>query len=439
MGFTGSDFMRVTERSSRWCVLFAAAGLFACSTSHVLEELDAGANTGGGTNASGGGSAVGGDGSSGGSSVAGASGAPSASGTAFCAGGQAVAGAVPASGFCVRQFASIVEARTLAVAPNGDLFIGAPTQATPGGANNGPGQILVASDDNQDGVAELSVFADHLPDVHGLAIGGGYLYFTGTTSVFRTPYVSGQRKETGPREDMMMPTSFSGRWTHGLAISQGGTLIASNGEYSSCGVASPIGYVARVTMGGAQVLAGGFRNPMYVRCHYQDELCAANELGEDQTTGAREKFVVINPETNFGFPCCFGANQPVVAGNQAACMSVTAENDSYELGNTPFGFDWERGLWPAPYKGGIFVALHGSAYSSPQWAGARIVFTATDPTTHLPVENKWTEFLGGFGPGGTLPFNRPADIAFSPDGRMFFADDTNGHVYWVAPTSLVRP
>ena len=31
------------------------------------------------------------------------------------------------------------------------------------------------------------------------------------------------------------------------------------------------------------------------------------------------------------------------------------------------------------------------------------------------------------------------DIAFSPDGRMFFSDDTGGHVFWMAPTTLMVP
>ena len=29
------------------------------------------------------------------------------------------------------------------------------------------------------------------------------------------------------------------------------------------------------------VVARGFRNPMYMRCHYRDEVCFATELGDD--------------------------------------------------------------------------------------------------------------------------------------------------------------
>ena len=92
------------------------------------------------------------------------------------------------------------------------------------------------------------------------------------------------------------------------------------------------------------------------------------------------------------------------------------------------------GLAP-PFSGAIFVALHGSAYSSRPWQGAGIVYAPTDPTTHAPTQD-WQTFLGGFSPDPDNVLHRPADIAFSPDGRMFFADDTSGTIFWMAPTTL---
>jgi glucose/arabinose dehydrogenase len=40
-------------------------------------------------------------------------------------------------------------------------------------------------------------------------------------------------------------------------------------------------------------------------------------------------------------------------------------------------------------------------------------------------------------PGSVL--DRPSDVAFAPDGRMFFADDQGHGIYWIAPRSLARP
>jgi glucose/arabinose dehydrogenase len=178
---------------------------------------------------------------------------------------------------------------------------------------------------------------------------------------------------------------------------------------------------------------------MYLRCHDKDEVCAATELGEDNMTGAREKFLVVKSGTSYGYPCCYTTDMGVPVAAAGTCAAITREDASFVLSDTPFGFDWERDVWPEPYKGAVFVALHGSFYTSPSWAGARLVYTPTDPTTHLPLEREgWRDFLGGFGPDGS-PLERPSDVTFASDGRLFFSDDQGGGVYWVAPTTLRRP
>jgi glucose/arabinose dehydrogenase len=361
----------------------------------------------------------------------------------YCGRGVDVPGITAPAGFCVKRYASVVEARTLVVAPNGDLFVGAPARPTPGGATSGPGQIVLLSDDDHNGVAESHVFlsqasaAANLDDVHGLALGGGFLYFTTQVSVWRVPYADGQRTGGTP-QDLGLPGTFGtgGRWTHGLALSKGGQLYASRGAYAQCGT-NQGGDISTVGAGGAlTTVANGFRNPMYMRCHAQDEMCAAMELGEDLLTGATEKMVVLHPSTNYGFPCCTTMSKPI-AGSTDTCDEVTKEDATFPLSDTPFGFDWAPATWPAPYANALLVALHGSAYSGPVWKGASIVYAATNPTTHVPVQD-WQTFLGGFGPDGT-PLERPADVAFAPDGRLYFADDTAGFVYFIAPVDLPAP
>jgi glucose/arabinose dehydrogenase len=360
----------------------------------------------------------------------------------FCGRGADVLGVTPPDGFCVKHYAEVTEARTLVFAPNGDLFVGAPSRPSPGGSTDGPGAIVLLSDDNRDGVAEQHVFATNLVDVHGLALGDGFLYFTTQDDVWATPYKSGQRAEiVAERAKLGLPASYSmgGRWTHGLAVSKMGQLITSRGEFGICG-SSMGGDVSSVAGSGTLTpIATGFRNPMYLRCHRTDEVCAATELGEDLAVGAREKLIMLRSNTLYGFPCCFTTNLVSTDSNAigASCANVTMEDASFTLSDTPFGFDWEPGSWPAPFTNGMFVALHGSAYSTPEWAGARIVYATTDPTTHAPTE-VWQDFLTGFGPDGSA-LDRPSDIAFSADGRMFFADDASGRVFWMAPTTLKVP
>jgi glucose/arabinose dehydrogenase len=189
------------------------------------------------------------------------------------------------------------------------------------------------------------------------------------------------------------------------------------------------------------VVSAGYRNPMYLRCHPTDDVCLVSELGDDGGggDGAREKIIWIRSGTQYGFPCCSttGISTGNNVGGVVDCNQITHEEASFPLNDTPFGIDWERGVWPDPYRNGVFIALHGSFYSSPQWVGTRIVFATTDPRTHAPT-GPWRDFVLGFGPAGS-PLERATDVAFATDGRMFFADDTGGAIYWVAPQALRMP
>src|SRR5882724_4223535 len=172
----------------------------------------------------------------------------------WCGRGADVIGAKAADGFCLKRYASVGEARALVLAPNGDLFVAGPSVRTAGDAYGGPGAIVLLSDDDHDGVAEEHPFLTQLnektsaADVHGLALGGGYLYFTTQASVWRTPYTDGQRAAAGAPEDLKLPAEYGtgGRWTHGLARSVGGKLLTSRGAYASCGGASTGGEVSSV-------------------------------------------------------------------------------------------------------------------------------------------------------------------------------------------------
>jgi hypothetical protein len=374
----------------------------------------------------------------------------------FCTSGREVPGLTAPPGFCVRKYSNVRVARVMALAPNGDLFVAAPTNAFATGISGGPGSIVVLHDDERDGVIEETVFATGVNNVHGMVISGGYVYWTNDSLIERTPYTPGQRVErAGGRELViggmvpdgmggMMPDPLSsqfqrgGRQTHGLAASASGRIYATRGEYSSCSVgpggaqAAGTGEIYSVGMHSLTRVLFGFRNPMYARCHFSRELCMVAELGEDQTTGAIEKLLVIPSAVQwFGYPCCYQRGIGPLASS-GACADVQQEAVSINLGDTPFGFDWERGRWPAPYRNGLFVALHGSFYTG-NFSGSGIVFLPTDPATGIPLRQAPTRFLETTN-GQPMPsLQRPTDVVFAPDGRMFVSDDYGGGIYMIAP------
>jgi glucose/arabinose dehydrogenase len=352
-----------------------------------------------------------------------------------CALGLAPPAVILPDGYCMRTFAtpaSVPEPRTLAFAPNGDLFVAAPSMVTAGGARGGAGALLVLSDDNHDGVAEVHTFLGGVADIHGIAIAPDAIYFTTQDTVMRTPYRAGQRQGSTATVFATLPHGW--RFTHGLARSNAGTLYVSNAAMGTalCPDPNPLSDSGAIfAIGGDGTLtrvAGGFRNPMYLRCHPTDESCAATELGDDggAADGAREKFLLVRPASDYGYPCCAGRDSPP----GASCASVTVEEASIALNDTPFGFDWERGTWRNPaHRNALFLAKHGSFYSTPPWAGVGIFVAPVDPTTHAPT-GAFVMFAGGF--GTTSGLQRPSDVAFAPDGRLFVADDQGGGIYWIA-------
>jgi glucose/arabinose dehydrogenase len=156
----------------------------------------------------------------------------------------------------------------------------------------------------------------------------------------------------------------------------------------------------------------------------------------------REKVVPIRKGDDWGFPCCATRNTPYSGVSPVPdCSGVAVETAAFYIGNTPFGIDFEPGLWPAPWTGEAMVTLHGDFGF---WHGARVVALSMDPTTGLPVDGS---DLDGSDTGGMTDFatgwddqkrdhGRPASLAFSTDGRLFLGNDNDGTIVWIAPLSL---
>ncbi len=372
--------------------------------------------------------------------------------------------------FCVREFTTtpVGEARVLRFAPNGDLFVAAPSMATVGGATGGPGSVVVLPDDDGDGKADAVVtyagpsVSDgrtcaaleaespaSLACVHGLHFQDGHLYFTRSDEVRRWPHEPGQRKApAGPGElvaTLGVAAIPDARWTHTLEGRKDGALLVSRGrsDSSACSAEEMTrGAVFALHVAGApklplvpDLVADGFRNPMYLRCAPNScGDCYASELSGDDWggVGGREKLSLLGaPGESWGYPCCVGRDEPHPGAGATSCANVGRELVAIPLHDTNFGLDFDRGGFPEPYRHGLFVALHGVFTS---FGGTGVVWLGKDPVTLRPTA-KPELFIRGFG----KPNGRATDVVFAPDGRLFVADDTLGKIYWVAPRTLKRP
>jgi glucose/arabinose dehydrogenase len=368
------------------------------------------------------------------------------------------------SGFCAHYFGTVGDARQLRFAPGGELFVASPTAGTTGG-NPGAGMsaIVILTDDNLDGVADAApiTFLSFTPTnmgttPTGMLFANGHFYYQdgnppGTT-IFRMPYVTGQRKASASEQlaDITYYTSAL-HWPKSMDMADDGTIYVGNGgdQGEECVFPHPFhGGIVEIDPApgpnpGGTPIVQGLRNPISVRCPKGHDLCFALELAKDYTAGAggREKLIPIHKGDDWGFPCCATANLPYAdAPSGTDCSMVAQESNSFLIGDTPFDMDFERGFWPGTWQGRIYVVTHGAAGS---WTGARMVAIPTDPKSGMPLPSSNTggsdmgmvDFATGWD-DGTLQHGRPAAVAFATDGRLFVANDNNGVIFWIAPIGV---
>jgi hypothetical protein len=381
-------------------------------------------------------------------------------------------------GFCAHYFAHVNLARQVRPAPGGEIFVASPSTPTAGGAGSNPGSagygaIVVLYDDDHDGYADgdtlphsdgsqqtFPFFKSGVASTQGMMFAPGFFYYQDTpsggspgTAIMRIPYKSGQRVAAGTPEKLVDVSTDNGmyasfdHWPKTLDMADDGTIYLGNGgdqsqECDSSVFPRPfLGGILKIdgTPGGTPV-ARGFRNPIAVRCQKGHNHCFTTELALDGSgeSGGREKIVPIHQGDDWGFPCCATKNTPYAdLSGSPNCASVGAETVSFLIGDTPFGLDFERNLWPGKYKNNIFATLHGAVGS---WVGARVVAIPTDSNgMPIPSSDLGSSTFDDFATGwddGRLDEGRPAALTFSDDGRVYIANDVDGDIFWIAPQSL---
>jgi glucose/arabinose dehydrogenase len=374
-----------------------------------------------------------------------------------------------ATGFCIHHFAKLPETRQLRTAPGGDVFVSSPSTPTAGGASGGKGAVLVLPDDDHDGLADSAItFVGNLPLTQGMSFAGGYFYYQDGATIRRVAFHSGDRSPSAAAQVVTTITApqSGDHFPKSVDVARDGTVYVTNGsdQGESC-LASrmAVGAVFKVMPDGSNsVVTSGFRNPIAMRCEADQNVCLVAELAKDgsgQGGGGREKIVPVRQGDNWGFPCCATTSVPYQdmmftdtnrTVQASDCASVTPESVSFEIGDTPFGIDFETGDWSAPWQHRAFVALHGEVGS---YTGSRVVGIALDPKTGLPLPSNdlgnrtsmapnMMDFVTGWDAaahGGVNNHGRATAVTFGADGRMYVGDDTNGEIFWVAPVGLMRP
>ncbi len=344
-------------------------------------------------------------------------------------------------GFSVNVFAEgLSHARNMVVAANGDVLL----------VETSAGKVTLLRDADGDGKAEnVSTFVQGFKSPYGIALGKDALYVGDLEGAWRIPYTAGDTTARATPTLVTADGAFGttgGHSTRNVALSPDGTklyaAIGSAGNISE--EPAPRASIQVFTLNGDGTKAGnqrtfasGLRNPVGVGFYpgTKDLYTVVNErdtLGDELVP---DYLTRVADGGFYGWPYSYiGKNpQPGFANKRPDLVAkATVPDVLFRSHSAPIGFAFYTATqFPKEYRGGAFVALHGSwNASSPR--GYNVAY--------VPFDNKkpaggYTVFASGFWPsnGSTAQvWGRPAGIAVAKDGSLLIADDSSQTVWRVS-------
>ncbi|MGH8278768.1 MAG: PQQ-dependent sugar dehydrogenase [Gammaproteobacteria bacterium] len=379
-------------------------------------------------------------------------------------------------GFCATVFAdNLGTARNLTVNNNGDVYVALLSPEHGGG--------IVALRPGRDGHAAQTKYFGKLGGT-GIGIHAGYLYFATPTEVLRYKLVPGQLlPETTPE---VVVSGFPEQNEHAaktFAFDGAGHLYVNVGAPSNAcqrqdrragspGI-RPCPYLTE--HGGIWEFSGdeinqhfprdgeryatGIRNGMAIAWNPRVQRLYDVQMGRDQLYDnwpklytamqsaelPAEQFFVVRKGENYGWPYCYYdelQHQKVLAPEYGGDGKKTGDCGKYGQPILAFPGHWAPEAltfyagraFPARYRGGAFIAFHGSWNRAPlPQAGYQVVFVPFKG--ELPASG-YEIFAGGL--AGVSPLMSPSDarfrangVAVGPDGALYISDSQHGRIWRV--------
>lgn len=343
------------------------------------------------------------------------------------------------SGFAAEKIADVAGARELAVAPNGDLFVGTLGNAI---------YVVPDAEKNPGEPRKFATFDDR--PMAGVFLDGETLYAGGQFGVYRIPY------RAGDREARAAPQKIAGVRTGGGRGHSTTTVVVSKGVlYASVGSSCNACEESDATRATVQAMAPDgknmharavdIRNAIALAVDPQSGGVWAGVAGRDDLEHGHpyEIFDDVTAHAgtpDYGWMKCYDDRKPI---GGASCANVTLPKVVFPAYDTPIGAAFypadPKGAYafPASYRGGVFVALHGSWHQPPVAPRVAFVpFKGGEPAKAVDWSHpaaQWTEFGGGCQSAGGSRACRPTGVAVGNDGSLFVGDDQNGAVYRIRP------
>ena len=389
-------------------------------------------------------------------------------------------------GFCATIFAdSLGHVRDLVVAANGDVYANTWSGKYYSEGSTPPHPFLVAlRDTNRDGRADvIQRFGDSLANGGaggtGIALHDGALFAESKDMIVRYAMHSGFTPKAGPATVVSGLPLSGDHPMHPFVIDSSGQLFMDVGSATNaCQVrnrtlkspghnpcteletrAGIWSYDAKKTgqrFSPAGRYATGIRNAvgialdpsgqLYSTQHGRDQLSdnwPALYTAKQSADLPAEELLKIQKGGNYGWPeCYFDSTQKKLVlapeyggdGGKAvgACDKKIEPAAYFPAHWAPDGLVFYDGSqFPSQYKGGAFIAFHGSWNRAPEpQSGYRVVFVPfSGGSPKGGYETFANDFAGVPQPQPTTAKYRPTGLAVSPDGSLYVGDDVHGRVW----------
>lgn len=366
-----------------------------------------------------------------------------------------------AAGLRIEKIASgLLHPRQLLVLPNQDVLVveangpGEEAVTTPkqliagmvkgrsGKSGKGGNRVtLLRKKAGTDGEWEQYVYIEHLHSPFGIQLVGDTLYVANTGNIMKYRYTPGETRMSDPGTELGdLPSTVNHHWTKALLASPDGKKLyvgsGSNSNITENGLEVEYRRAAVLEVdaatGASRVFASGIRNPTGLQWEPQTgKLWAiANERDEIGADLVPDYLTSVQEKGFYGWPYSYyGQHVDHRVKPQRPDLVKTAIKPDYALGShvAALGLLFYTGTGlPPHYRGGAFVAEHGSWDRTPL-SGYQVVYVPFE--NGMPKGHAQPVVTGFYSADEKQLYGAPVGMAQDAGGALLIADDV-GNVVW---------
>jgi hypothetical protein len=318
-------------------------------------------------------------------------------------------------------------ARMMARGDKGTLFIG--TRVI--------GKVYAVTD--KGGKREHKVIAEGLQQPNGIAFKNGNLYVISIDKALRFDGIEDKLDAPQPTdisEAIKLPPSTHHNWKFAAVGPDNKLYISIGSPCNVCEVNPGMhGLIRRQNLDGSniEIVARGVRNSVGFDWHPQTKELWFTDNGRDMMgddVPPDELNHAPGAGMHFGYPFCHGGDvADPEFGSKRPCSEFAKPAQNFGAHVASLGMRFYTGtMFPAEYRGAIFIAEHGS-WNRSKKSGYRVMTAKVDGGK--VVEHK--VFAEGFLDVATdKAWGRPVDVLQMPDGALLVSDDQAGAIYRIS-------